>query len=120
MKHNVMIVDDSRVVYAQMKKMMEESEFEIVGYCRCGEEALEQYGTLKPELVTMDIVMPGMDGLETGRKLLERWPDAKVIMVSSLAYDDTMESASSFGAKGFLYKPFTQESLLEGLRKALD
>jgi two-component system chemotaxis response regulator CheY len=114
-----MIVDDSRIVYAQMKNMLEGSDIEVVGYCRCGEEALEQYEKLQPELVTMDIVMPGMDGVETCRKLMERWPDANVLMVSSLAYDDTMDSAAANGAKGFLFKPFTKESLLDGIKKAL-
>jgi len=115
-----MVVDDSRVVYAEMKKMLEGSELEIAGYCRSGEEALEQYEGIQPDLVTMDIVMPGMDGLDTCRKLRERWPDAKVLMVSSLAYDDTMECAASLGARGFLFKPFKQEDLLEGIRKALN
>jgi two-component system chemotaxis response regulator CheY len=114
-----MIVDDSRLVYAQMKKMLEDSDIEVKGYCRSGEEALEQYGQIQPELVTMDIVMPGMDGLETCRQLVNKWPDAKVLMVSSLAYDETMESASTNGAKGFLFKPFTKESLVDGIQKAL-
>jgi two-component system chemotaxis response regulator CheY len=115
-----MIVDDSRIVFAQMKKMLEESDIEIAGYCRNGEEALEQYGTINPELVTMDIVMPGMDGLDACRRLTERWPDAKVLIVSSLAYDDTLTTAMNNGAKGFLYKPFTRESLLGGIQKALE
>jgi two-component system chemotaxis response regulator CheY len=114
-----MIVDDSRVVYAQMKKMLDGSDIEVMGYCRSGEEALEQYGTIQPDLVTLDIVMPGMDGLDTCHQLLDRWPDAKVLMVSSLAYDETMKSASDYGAKGFLFKPFTKDSLLDGIEKAL-
>jgi two-component system chemotaxis response regulator CheY len=114
-----MIVDDSRLVYAQMKKMLEDSDIEVKCYCRSGEEALEQYDQIQPELVTMDIVMPGMDGLETCRQLVSKWPDAKVLMVSSLAYDETMESASTNGAKGFLFKPFTKESLVDGIQKAL-
>jgi two-component system chemotaxis response regulator CheY len=114
-----MIVDDSRLVYAQMKKMLEDSDIEVLGYCRSGEEALEQYDQINPELVTMDIVMPGMDGLETCRQMIAKWPEAKVLMVSSLAYDETMESAATNGAKGFLFKPFTKESLVEGIQKVL-
>lgn len=117
-KHNIMVVDDSRVVYAEMKRMLEGSEIEIVGYCRSGEEALEQYEALRPELVTLDIVMPGMDGLETCEKLRERYPDAQIFMVSSMAYDDMIDRAAALGAKGFLFKPFTKESLLEGLEGA--
>jgi two-component system chemotaxis response regulator CheY len=99
--------------------MLEETGFEIAGYCRSGEEALEKYGELQPDVVTMDIVMPGIDGLETCQKLLEQWPDARVVMVSSLAYDDTMDTAAANGAKGFLFKPFTKETLVESIEKAL-
>lgn len=119
MKYNLMIVDDSRVVHAEMKRMLEGSEFEIVAYCRSGEAALEEYGTVNPDVVTMDIVMPGIDGLETCQKLLEKWPDARVLMVSSLAYGATTENSAELGAKGFIFKPFTQEDLLDGLRKAV-
>jgi len=118
MTHKIMIVDDSRVVYATMQKMLSDSEMEIVAYCRSGEEAIETYGKVMPELVTLDIVMPGMDGLDTCEELLRRWPEAKILMVSSLAYDDTIDRAKELGAKGFLFKPFQQDSLLEGLRAA--
>lgn len=118
-KHNIMVVDDSRVVYAEMKKMLEGSEIQIASYCRSGEEALEQYESVQPELVTMDIVMPGMDGLEACEKLKKRFPDAQIFMVSSMAYDDIIDRAVALGAKGFLFKPFTKETLLEGLRGAL-
>lgn len=119
MKHNIMVVDDSRVVYAEMKKMLDGSGIEIVSFCRSGEEALQEYERVRPELVTMDIVMPGMDGLETCREMRRRWPDAQVIMVSSLAYDDMVEQARSLGAKGFLFKPFEKQALIDGLKNAL-
>lgn len=115
----IMVVDDSRVVYAEMCKMLEGSEFEVAAFCRSGEEALEQYEQVKPDLVTMDIVMPGMDGLETCEKMLARWPDAKVFMVSSMAYEDMINRAAAMGAKSFLFKPFTREELLQGLRGIL-
>ncbi len=118
-KYRIMVVDDSRVVYAEMTKMLKDSEIEIVAFCRSGEEALEKYGEVKPDLVTMDIVMPGMDGMQTCAEMRERWPDANIIMVSSMAYDDMIDHAAALGAKGFLFKPFTQENLLEGLRGAL-
>lgn len=117
--HRIMIVDDSRVIYAEMKKMLAGSDIEIVAFCRNGEEALEQYESVQPDLVTLDIVMPGMDGLDTCEILKKRWPDAKVFMVSSMAYKDVIDRAAALGAQGFLFKPFTQESLLEGLHGAL-
>lgn len=117
--YRIMVVDDSRVIYMEMNKMLEDSEIEIACYCRSGEDALEQYEQVQPDLVTLDIVMPGMDGLETCEKLKERYPQANVFMVSSMAYDDMIDQAAALGAKGFLFKPFTKETLLEGLRGAL-
>lgn len=118
MKHEVMIVDDSRVVHAEMKKMLADTEFEIVGFCRSGEEALATYGDLKPDIVTMDIVMPGKDGLETATELLQKWPDARIIMISSLAYGDMTKQANDIGTKGFVFKPFDREALIAALTKA--
>ena len=118
-KRRIMVVDDSRVVFAEMKKMLEDTEIEIACFCRSGEEALEKYEEINPELVTLDIVMPGMDGLETCKEMRERWPDSNIFMVSSMAYEDMINHAASLGAKGFLFKPFTKESLLEGIRGAL-
>ena len=119
MKHRIMVVDDSRVVYAEMSKMLADSDLEIAKYCRSGEEALASYESVQPEVVTMDIVMPGMDGLETCSELVSRWPDARVLMVSSLAYNDTISTAAAVGAKGFVFKPFDREMLLDALQKAL-
>ena len=119
MAKRVMVVDDSRVQEVQIRKMLEGTDYEVVSYCRSGEEALEQYDGVKPDVVTMDIIMPGMDGLETARAILEEYPDAKIVMVSSLAYDDTFEEARDIGAKAFIDKPFDGEKLLSALDQAL-
>ena len=118
MAKRIMVVDDSRVIRAEMEKMLEGSDMEICEFCRSGEEALEKFEEAKPDLVTMDIVMPGMDGMETCEKLRQRYPEANVFMVSSMAYDDMIDQAVKLGARGFLFKPFTKESLLEGLQCA--
>ena len=118
MAKRIMVVDDSRVVYAEMKKMLEGSDMEICKFCRSGEEALEAFEEAKPDLVTMDIVMPGMDGMEACQQLRQHYPEANVFMVSSMAYDDMIDRAVKLGARGFLFKPFTKESLLEGLQGA--
>lgn len=118
MKIDVMIVDDSRVVYAEMKKMLADTDFEIVGFCRSGEEALNTYESLNPKVVTMDIVMPGMDGLDAAEEMRKRWPDARIVMVSSLAYGDTTDRAKEIGAKGFVFKPFDKDTLIAALQDA--
>lgn len=119
MGKRIMVVDDSRIVKLQMEELLEGSDYEIAAYCRSGEEAVEQYGSVLPDLVTMDIIMPGMDGLETAEAILEEYPDAKIVMVSSLAYDDTFEEAKDIGAKGFVNKPFDREQLLSALDELL-
>lgn len=119
MAKRVMVVDDSRIQEVQIRNMLEGSDYEVVCYCRSGEDALAQYGDVEPDVVTMDIIMPGMDGLETAQAILEEYPEAKIIMVSSLAYDDTFEEAKSIGAKAFLDKPFDVEKLLAALDEAI-
>ncbi len=120
MAKRIMVVDDSRMICLQMKKLLEDTDYEIVAYCRDGEEAVEQYGQVEPDLVTVDIIMPGMDGLETAQAILEEHPDARILMVSSLAYDDTFEEAKAIGAKGFIDKSFDKERLLEAFQEALE
>ena len=119
MKRRVMIVDDSRLVRVQLEDALAGTDYEVAAYCRSGEDAIARYAEVRPDLVTMDIIMPGMDGLETAQALLEEYKDASIIMVSSLAYDDTFEEAKAIGAKGFIDKPFEKEQLLEAFAKAL-
>lgn len=119
MAKRVMVVDDSRMIYMQMKSMLANTDLEIVAYCRDGEEAVAQYAQVAPDVVTMDIIMPGMDGLEAAQAILEEHPEAKIIMVSSLSYDETFEEAKSIGARGFIDKPFQREDLLAALEKVL-
>lgn len=118
MDHRVLIVDDSRFIYDDMKRVLEDSEFVIAGYCTAGEEVMEAYENVHPDLVTMDIVLPGIDGLETSARLLEVHPDARIIIVSSLDYEETEDKARALGVETFLFKPFEGEELLRALRFA--
>lgn len=115
MAKRIMVVDDSRMVFLLMENLLKDTDYEIAAYCTTGEEALAQYDQVRPDIVTMDIIMPGIDGLETVRAMLDRHPDAKIVMVSSLAYDDTFEEAKALGAKEFLDKPIDREQLLAAL-----
>ena len=119
MKKRLMVVDDSRMMEYQIRKLLEDSEFEVAAYCENGEEAIAAYGEVRPDVVTMDIIMPGIDGLETAQIIVEEHPEARIVMVSSLAYEDTFNEAKTVGAKTFLYKPFDRETLISALKKAL-
>ena len=112
-----MVVDDSRIVQLQLQKILSDTEYQVVACCRSGEEAIERFEQVQPDLVTMDIIMPGMDGLEAARLILEAHPQARVLMVSSLAYDDTIDEANEIGASGFVYKPFDREAVLDSIRQ---
>lgn len=115
----IMVVDDSQILEMEVRRLLEGTEYQIVCHCQNGETAVALYGDVLPDLVTMDIIMPGINGLEAAKTILKRHPDAKIVMMSSMAYADTIEEARSIGAKDFIYKPFNQESLLSSLEKAL-
>lgn len=119
MGKRLMVVDDSRVVGLQIRKLLEGTEFELACFCPDGETAIAQYGNVQPDVVTVDLIMPGIDGLETAGTILEEHPDARVVLVSSLACDGMVEEAASIGAKGFLAKPFEQQELVSALYQAL-
>ncbi len=119
MSKRIMVVDDSRLVRVQLGDVLKGTDYEIVAYCKSGEEAIEQYGEVNPDLVTMDIIMQGMDGLDASEMILKEYPDARIVMVSSLAYEDTYERAKAIGAKGFVDKPFHREQLLKVFEQAL-
>lgn len=119
MSRRIMVVDDSRLVRVQLEDVLAGTDYEVAAYCRSGEDAIEQYAVVQPDLVTMDIIMQGMDGLDAAEIILKNNPDARIVMISSLAYDDTFERAKAIGTKGFVDKPFHQEQLLKVFEQAL-
>ncbi len=119
MKKEVLIVDDSIFVYEEIKYMLADTNYRVVGYAKDGAQAMRMYEELKPDVVTMDIIMPGINGIDTSRLLMDKWKDAKVIIVSSLAYDDTEEKARSAGVSGFVFKPLEKEAFLKALDEAV-
>ena len=120
MKRRIMVVDGSRITGLQIQELLADTDFEVAAHCENGEEAIARYGEIQPDIVTMDIIMPGIDGLEAAQVLLNEHPDAKILMISSLFYDDTLEEARRIGAKGFLCKPLSQDGLIEALEKVLN
>lgn len=115
MNKSVLVVDDSAFVYEEIKLMLENTDYSVIGHCSDGESAVEQYVKLRPDIVTMDIVMPGIDGFETTQIILKNFPDARIVIISSLAYNETVEISEAIGAKGFIFKPIEKEHLLNAL-----
>ena len=114
---SVMIVDDSRTSRRILKDILERAGYEIRGEAINGKEAVEMYGKLMPNIVTMDITMPEMDGIEALRRIREAYPDAKVVMVTAAGQKDKMMEAVKLGAAEFVAKPFVEETVLEALGK---
>jgi len=113
MEKKILVVDDSRFIFEEMKfKMKASEEYKIAYYCSDGEGLLDAYEKYRPDLVTVDIVMPGIDGIEASKRLLEKHPEARVIIVTSMVFDDTMEEAEQIGALGFLAKPFETSDMI--------
>lgn len=118
MKKTIMIVDDSILIRNEIGKLLEGTDYEVVCQCRSGEEALETYEKILPDIVTMDIILPGIDGLETSKQLLTKHPKAGIVIISSLVYDRTMQIVQELGpAIPFVFKPINQSFFIESLNK---
>ncbi len=115
---NILIVDDSAFARRGLKKILTDAGYNVEE-AKDGPEALEKYFLRKPDLVLVDVVMEGMDGLQVLRKLKEMDPDADVVMASADIQKSTEAEAKSFGAAGYLKKPFNPDDVVDTLKKIL-
>ncbi len=114
----VMVVDDSEFMRRVLSEIIEHMGMEVVE-AKDGASALDMYEKEKPDIVTLDIVMPGMNGLETLKKLREKYPKSRVIMVSALSEKSMVKEAIDAGAVDFIVKPFKKEDVKEALTDAV-
>ena len=115
MSTTIMVVDDSPFASKQIKDIVEYNGYEVIGYAKDGEEAIELYKELKPDIVILDIIMPGLNGLETAEILKKQDPAVKILMLSSLCDAGTMEEVKSIGVKHLIPKPLEADVLLASL-----
>ena len=107
---NILLVDDHQVVREGLRRMLElESDLHVVGEASDASEALPQVESFSPEIVLMDIKMPGLDGIELTRKLRQQYPDTSVIMLT--LYDEYLTQAIEAGAVGYLLKDIKREEV---------
>jgi len=118
MSLTVMIVDDSLIMAQKLKLMLAELGHEVVQICKDGEEAIRAYPVVKPDLVTMDITMPGMDGVEATRAIKAAHADARVIMVTSHGQEAMVLRAIEAGASGYVLKPVSRDKLAATANRA--
>ncbi len=114
-KTTLMVVDDSPFASKQIKDIVEENGYEVIGYAKDGEEGIRMYEELHPDMVILDIIMPGIDGLETAQILQEKDPDVTIMMLSSLCDSGTLEEVRSIGVKYLIPKPWEDDVLLATL-----
>lgn len=113
----VLIVDDASFMRISIRSMLEKDGFEVVGEAADGLEAISKYKILQPDVVTMDITMPNMTGIEAVKGILEFDAKAKILMVSALGQEKFVRQSILAGAKSFIVKPFKSEELLDAITK---
>ena len=118
MARRVMIVDDAIFMRKVLREILSDNGYEIAGEVSRGNEVVPQYEALKPDLVTLDIMLPGTDGIEALKALMAKAPKARVVMISSLGQDELVNEALQAGAKGFIIKPFIPKAVVSVLEKA--
>ena len=115
----VLIVDDAAFMRASIKMMLEKNGFKVVGEAENGLKGVEKYKELMPDVVTMDITMPVMDGIEALKAIIEFDPNAKVVMLTAMGQEPMVMDAVMSGAKSFIVKPFKEEVVVQTLNKIL-
>lgn len=115
----ILIVDDNAFMRNTIKGVLTQAGFEIAGEASDGVEAVSSYSSAKPDLVTMDITMPNMDGVEALKELLKQDPTAKVVMVSAMGQESLVVEAVTAGAVDFVVKPFEADRVVDAINKAL-
>ena len=115
----VLIVDDAAFMRMMMKDILTKNGFEIAGEAPNGVKAIEMYKIEKPDIVTMDITMPDMDGIQAVRSIKEFDPTAKIIMCSAMGQQSMVLDAIKAGASDFIVKPFQADRVLDAIKKVL-
>lgn len=113
----VLIVDDTLFMRLSLKSILESNGFEVIGVAENGIEAIDKYKILSPDIVTMDITMPEMDGVQALNEIKRIDSNAKVVMISAMGQESIVRTAIMNGAKGFIVKPFKEESVIQSLSK---
>lgn len=116
----VLIVDDASVVRLMMKKVLKQGDFEVVGEATNGKDALIKYKELKPDVVTMDMIMPEADGIQATKDIITYDEDAKVIMVSCIDQKEMLMQAIKAGASAYIVKPFESDRVIKTLNEVTE
>ncbi len=116
---NILIVDDAAFMRMMLKDILSKNGYNIAGEATNGMEAVEKYKEINPDLVTLDITMPELDGIGALKAIKQINPDAKVIMCSAMGQQAMVLESIQAGAKDFIVKPFQADRVLESVSKAI-
>jgi two-component system chemotaxis response regulator CheY len=119
MKKRILVVDDAAVIRLMLAKILNGNEYEVVGEAGNGSDAVQKYQDLRPDLVTMDITMPDMDGIKAVQAIRKIDPNAKIIMCSAMGQKMMVLEAIEAGAANFIVKPFDEAKVKEVIRRTL-
>ena len=119
MANRILIVDDAAFMRMMIRDILSKNGFEVVGEAADGAQAIEKYKEHKPDLITMDITMPEMDGITALKEIRKLDPSAKVIMCSAMGQQAMVIDAIQAGAKDFIVKPFQADRVIEAIKKTL-
>ncbi len=117
--HRILVVDDAAFMRMMIKEILTKNGYEVIGEASDGLQALERFRELKPDLITMDITMPEMDGIQALKEIRAVDSSAKVIMCSAMGQQAMVIDAIQAGARDFIVKPFQADRVVEAIRKAL-
>ena len=123
MSVKVLVVGDAVFMRKRMGDILRKEGYEVIGEAENGQEAVDKYGQLSPDFVTMDIVMPkvnDMDGIGAVRQIMDKDPEAKILMVSAMGQHALVVEAIQAGAKDFVTKPFQPSRVLEAAKRVLE
>jgi two-component system chemotaxis response regulator CheY len=109
----VLIVDDAIFMRSSLKQILKNTDYEVVGEAENGEKAIEQYRKLSPDIVTMDITMPIMNGVEAVKGIMSIDKEASIIMISAMGQQGMILETINAGAKNFIVKPFNKEKVMQ-------
>ncbi|MEE8133790.1 MAG: response regulator [Gemmatimonadales bacterium] len=120
MSHTVLICDDAVFMRSLLREILEQAGYEVVGEATTGTEAVDRYKELRPDLVTLEVVMPGLGGIDVVREIVESFPEARILMCSALGQQALIAEATEAGAREFVVKPFQPSRVLEAVQRVLE
>lgn len=119
MNNKILVVDDALFMRKMLSDILKKAGYDVVGEGENGMDAYNKYKELSPDLVTMDITMPGYSGIQGCKLITDEFPDAKILMCSAMGQENMVVEAVKAGAKGFIVKPFQPDNIVEKIKEII-